>query len=689
MQGHYCRRGSLAVAVALPIGAFVGAAPEVYAAGPAYAWNRCYFGGQAGIAASASRWNYTNNNPYSATGNAGPIVVPGADFSQTRGIIGLQGGCDTAISDHWLFGIEGSWFSNPMNRRNDPGFYPDPATFPAEKEAVTTNIQSVFALTGKLGFSPSRDWLVYGKGGYAVARIETSGTVTPALDPAVFDFNTAAWHHGWTVGAGVEYRLFRNVTIGAEYGYYRFSDVTHSGTVTALDNGVLSNPVNHRVDADMHTVMARINFGFDALGPISNSDANANLVLKAPPVAELAGRFSAFDTTEVKYSSWTGTRGANVFAPDRGSGYQVYSPTTFGFDYVLPDQYKLETRIKGGYVYSSQNTPGQVAHYSGPVDTQTSVNLTLLNFESIRPLLGVSMNLPTGNTYLPGNQRFTRMDPDLVDIGSYGVGFNINPTAGFIFGLSESTAISLSAGYTWQGDFTREGINLSEVSNPAPPPANIRVSAFDLRQKVSPGTAYTVNGNISSTFDNLVLIGSFAYVGSSHASIDGVSSGRAGAKFTANGTAKYKFDDRTALAANLSWSFAEKNEIPDGLGSLVLESLNSNSHVFIGSVEPSYMLTEKLRLAANYSFLYRDHNYYDPLQQQFIPAKQKHLVGTSATYAVTDMASITLRGSRAWVEQQDGPFLLTDVGPPQVLLFQPPKLRYDVWAASIAGNVRF
>lgn len=49
------------------------------------------------------------------------------------------------------------------------------------------------------------------------------------------------------------------------------------------------------------------------------------------------------------------------------------------------------------------------------------------------------------------------MDPDLVDVGSFGAGFNVNPTAGVIFAVSENTAVSVSAGYAWLGDFTREG----------------------------------------------------------------------------------------------------------------------------------------------------------------------------------------------------------------------------------------
>lgn len=644
---------------------------------------------------SKADWAYTNSNPYSATGNANPIVNPGGNFNQTRGIVGLQAGCDRAIADSLLVGIEVSGITNPMNEHNPrPGFFPDPNAFPRETSVITTNIQSVLALTGRVGLAVAPDWLLYAKGGVAAARIETRGTVTPAFDPAIFDFQTMAWHVGWIAGAGVEYRLFRNVTVGLEYDYYRFGKVTHSGTVAAQDfiNGIPtpSNPVNHRVGADLHTVVGRINFGLDWLGGTESGAYGAYAAyVKAPPQAQTAGNFTAFVNSETKYSNWTGTRGTNVFAPDRGAGSQVYSPTTVGIDYVLPEAFRLETRLRSGYVYSAHNTAGQIARYEGPVDTQAAFNLTLLNFESVRPLLGLSLNLPTGNTYLPNNQRFARMDPDLVDAGSYGVGFNVNATAGFIVGLNENTAASLSAGYTWQGDFTKEGINQAQVANIAPPPAFLVVNTFDIRQRVSPGQTYTVNGNISSTLGSLVLAASFAYMGSSQASIDGIATGRAGAKFTSNASANYQFDERTALALNVSWNFAEKNEIPNALGGFVLEPRNSNSHVVIGSVEPSYLVTERLKLAANYSFLYRDHNFYDIFQSQFIPAKQKHSAGGSAVFALTEATTMTLRGSHAWVQQEDGPFLVTGNIPPGTLLSQPPVLRYHAWTASIGANVRF
>jgi opacity protein-like surface antigen len=680
-------------------GSFILAQSAAHAAEAASAWNSCYLGAQAGAATSTSNWNYPNQNFYSATGNTDPQQIFNTSFNDTRGIIGLQGGCNRALSDWLVGGIEGAWFTNPMNEHNfKPGFSPNPFSA-ATKEVVTTNIQSVMSVTARLGAAVSPNWLLYAKGGYAAARIDTSGTVTPSDSVPDLDFLTTNWHNGWTVGAGVEYRLFRNVTIGLEYDYYRFDAVQHSGTVEAVDfdangNPRPANPILHNVNAGIQTLMGRINVAFDTPSTVASGPADAYAAyLKAPPVGQPAASYSGFVTNEIKGSSWNGTRGVNVFAPDPGRGYQIYSPTTIGIDYLMPSQYKLETRVKSGYVYSASTTGGQSdatglgqqARYEGPVDTQVSFNLTLLNYDSIRPLLGLNLNLPTGNTYLPDGQRFARMDPDLVDVGSYGAGFNINPTAGFVFGIDEHTAVSLSAGWTWQGAFTKEGLDFSPIPTADPNITN-QQTISDLKQRVSPGDTYTLNGNVSSTLGNLSLNGSFAYMGDSHASIDGVDTGRAGAKLTANGSANYKFDDRASLATNVSWNFSEKNDIVDTNSALFGEPKNSNSNVVIASIEPSYLATERLKLAVNYSYLFRDHNYYDPFQDQFVPAKQKHSAGASATYSISQTTTLQLRGSHAWIKQDNGPFVpATD----NVPAFEPPLLKYQVWAASFAVSTRF
>jgi outer membrane immunogenic protein len=639
---------------------------------PAYGWAGCYVGAGMGIASSRSDWVYRNSNPYTSTGNLDPQLIDGADFKDRRGIVGAQVGCNTMVSGPWLVGAELSWMSNPLRQEKNNNF--DPAqgqAFVPLETFVTTDIQSVFNLTARLGYAVNDNWLLYVKGGYALGQIQTSGYLTPNF--GIFDWSDTRWHNGWTVGAGLEYRLFRNITVGAEYAYTRFEGKDHVGRHEVIDTtlNVPANPVVHGVSADMHTVMARVNFGLsDPVGTLESPQQDPGL----------PGTWSAFMSTGPHYSAWTGTRGVNVFAPDRGKGYQVYTPTLIGIDYDDSSSMKLETRFKGGHVYARHETAGQQATYNGPIDSEASVTATLQNFETFQPTFGVALNIPTGTSYLPNNQRFARMDPDLVDIGSYGAGFNVNPTAGLVFGLNENTALSVSGGYAWQGSFMREGID---------PSAATGFGVFNLKNQIDPGSVFTANANLKTQIDNLALEGSFAYMSETVVKVDGVANGKAGDRYVSNLVAQYQFDPQWALVMSVSHTFQEKNQIPGIFGPLVVERRNSNSHLVIGSVEPSFLITEQLKLAANYSFLYRSDNFYDQINAEFIPAKTKHSVGGSATYTVSPHASIELKGGYSWVRQDTGAFLETSTVPAEVREYLPPQLSYRAWTTSLTANLQF
>lgn len=644
---------SHSVARAADVGMPVKASPPAV-----LTWDGCYAGAQLGGAYSRSRWQYDGgNNPFTAADPASPVLITNESFQQAKAAVGGQAGCNFSYSGPWMLGMEAGLIATPMDRSQDQNI----AGVGGVRGSIRTEISSIVSATGRIGFSPTQDWLVYAKGGYAGAYIRTSGSLASLPQ---FDYSDVNWHHGWTVGAGFEYRLFRNVSIGAEYGYYRFGDKDYSQAFVAAPN----NPVHLQAGAEVHTAMARMNF-YSPDSPAAKTAA----AFSSP--AFPAGRFSSFVNTSTQVGAWEGTRGPNVFQPDRGRGYQVYSPLAIGVDYD-ESAFKVETRVKGGYVYTAQRTPGQTAFYSGPVDTQTSFNVVMLNFASIRPQFGVALNLPTGTAYLPNNQRFTRIDPDLAPVGSYGAGFNINPTAGFVVGLDQNTAVSLSGGYAWQGNFVREGIN---VDIPGP-------GAFALKQYISPGDIITANFNITTQVGNTTILGTFAYMSESSVTTNGVASGRAGAKYNSNLTLNTKINDKWDIATNFSWSFAEKNDINVG-GVLVVEPKNSNSHVVIGSIDPGYLATDRLRVSANYSFLWRDENFYDQIENQFIPAKQKHTVGLGARYIVSDTSSIDVRAGRSWI-QQDASSIIP-VAPAPSVAAVPPQMNFTAWTVSTGANLRF
>jgi opacity protein-like surface antigen len=641
-----------------------------------YSWTGCYLGAQVGAAQSNARWDYNGLNVYNASldptrPDFGQEFVPEERFTQWKMLIGGQVGCNWQVNGPWVVGVEAAWNAKAMNIAQNNN-YPQ---FTSVSSIVATEISSIASLTGRLGYAITPDWLIYAKGGVAFAKIETAGYISPA---GVFDeliWNDSKWHTGWTVGGGVEYRLFRNVTVGGEYNYYRFGAKDHHADFSLPSSAVAAaRSLSTSVDADVHTFMAKLNF-YNGMGVAAQGDADR---------ARFGGNWAAFVNSEAKYHSWRGDRGSNVFDPTGGKGHLVYSPTTIGIDYAQPNAVKIETRVKGGYVYANQGTPGQGATYEGPVDTQAAINATFLNFDNIRPQAGVAVNLPTGTSYLPNNQRFARMDPDLVDIQSFGAGFNINPTAGFVIGLNKDTAMSFSAGYAWQGAFIREAIDLNAGNGLGA----FGSAAFDLKRKIDPGDVFTGNTNITTQIGKLVVFGTFAYMSESTAKVDGLEAGKQGARYVSNLALTYPIDDRWALALNGSWSFQEKNEIVVPGGGLATEPKNSNSHVLIGSIEPSYLVTERLRIAANYSFLWRDENFYDIIEAQFIPAKTKHTVGLSGSYALSQTASIELRGSHSWIHQDTSAFVPVRLAP-LTLASVPPGLTYTAWMASISANFRF
>lgn len=184
----------------------VKAAPVAMAA-PIANWNGFYIGGHLGGI-------FTGNDDFGSRDEAG--VIGGAQVGYN-----WQAG-------QFLFGLEVSGSGTGLD-----------AGIPLGR------LQSVFTGTGRIGLTFDRA-LLYVKGGYA----GTGYRGTAFFDPD--------WGHGFTVGAGLEYMVLPNVTLGAEYSYIRTSrDITTPiGTITDFRD-------------DLHKVVARVNYLFNWSAPVS------------------------------------------------------------------------------------------------------------------------------------------------------------------------------------------------------------------------------------------------------------------------------------------------------------------------------------------------------------------------------------------------------------------------------------
>lgn len=117
--------------------------------------------------------------------------------------------------------------------------------------AATTGEESLNwfgTLRARLGYLPWDSLLVYGTGGLAFGHASLSGMMVNtqlrvgacAIGTFCAGASTSKWMLGWTIGAGIEYALYRNWTVKAEYLYYDLGsqsvdlvDARYPATVTA------------------------------------------------------------------------------------------------------------------------------------------------------------------------------------------------------------------------------------------------------------------------------------------------------------------------------------------------------------------------------------------------------------------------------------------------------------------------
>ncbi len=352
---------------------------------------------------------------------------------------------------------------------------------------------------------------------------------------------------------------------------------------------------------------------------------------------------AAFDT-EVRYFSWHSTRGfPSAPIESRGSGTQVYAPLSFQFSGNPSPDAKFEFLLRSGYVSAKQTTLGQSGAVHTPTDTTLTPTFTYLGWDFAQPFTSVTLNLPTGKTVLFGNSRFARMDSDLVDIPTFGEGFNVGPTIGANIPITPSLILTLSAGYTWRGAFDKEG------PTPTPPLQDQGT------QRADPGDVATVSASLGYQAGPFSAVGTVSYSRESATTLDAVPQYRAGQRFMVTGATGYVWSDAWSSALNASWSHSGKNDaLNPNTMAFAPEEFNSNSNVYRVGFEHTYR-SGGFSAGPAVSWLYRDRNGYDAINMLFVPAKTRWSAGGVARYALTNMVNINSRVERIWTEEKNNP----------------------------------
>jgi opacity protein-like surface antigen len=197
----------------------------------AYDWTGIFIGGHIGAGFSYRDWSFADG---SAPEAADAVLLggqAGLNYQVGKAVVGVE--------------ADLSW----GNLKNE-------SLCPDGSNTCWTRQNWLATVTGRLGyaFDPA---LFYVKGGAAFTRADYFKT---AQIPSIFDESASAHRNGWTVGAGMEYALWRSWTLKLEYDYLDFG--SRSYAMTSITTGAFTENVTVRQKA--HEVKLGLNYLFNA-----------------------------------------------------------------------------------------------------------------------------------------------------------------------------------------------------------------------------------------------------------------------------------------------------------------------------------------------------------------------------------------------------------------------------------------
>ena len=215
-----------------------------YSSTPSYDWTGFYVGGQVG-----GGWTFWQAAipPGSPGFPAGFIENP----VHTSGALGgVYGGYDYQVRNV-VVGIDGDYsFANLRGSAIA-------ISLPAISDDVHQTVNWTATVAGRLGYTV-RNWMFFGKAGWAWANFSGLGLATNGAGVATSINTVLAVRNGWTIGAGVEWGIASNLSAKVEYDYVNFGTAAIENVDTAIPSGVVST--NFRNDA---ATMSMLKLGVD------------------------------------------------------------------------------------------------------------------------------------------------------------------------------------------------------------------------------------------------------------------------------------------------------------------------------------------------------------------------------------------------------------------------------------------
>lgn len=206
---------------------------------PYWNWSGLYFGGNIGygftdVGTSLDRITA----PVASLGSTGALTSDGVFAGGQLGYNWQR--------ERLVFGLETDFQFADMQ---DSAF----GSNPAFAGGATVDVDWFGTVRGRVGLSDDRT-LYYVTGGLAYADVDFAQAGFGLGNAIAVDDNKTML--GYTIGGGIEHALSQNLSLKLEYQYLDFGDAKFAGTDLNGDSYA------SKVDVDMHTVRAGVNFKF-------------------------------------------------------------------------------------------------------------------------------------------------------------------------------------------------------------------------------------------------------------------------------------------------------------------------------------------------------------------------------------------------------------------------------------------
>jgi outer membrane immunogenic protein len=264
----------MASAADMPIKAPVYKAPAPAAV---YTWTGFYVGANAGYGWQDPTVTLTPNDPvsYVETCINGGFCPPPASFNIKGALGGLQAGYNWQVQQNWLLGFETDFVWSGIKGTGNSNFF---LKFDPSNSQASENVKWFGTVRARIGFLPVNNVLLYATGGLAYGKVGENIVVNnPSgggagtgqfgyacnISGPCFLGSSSHTALGWTVGGGLEYALWNNISVKAEYLYVNL--VGDSVNVVALDSGGFPSPSSFTANygtRDFNMVRGGVNLKF-------------------------------------------------------------------------------------------------------------------------------------------------------------------------------------------------------------------------------------------------------------------------------------------------------------------------------------------------------------------------------------------------------------------------------------------